>query len=150
MSTQDGEDDDQKNGELDPQNPREYLQKAAANMDDEYSNKKGSGSMQNYYGIAHTLREPVEEQPSLIVNGRLKQYQVRHFTMLPSLHTHVHAYIYYMYTYMYCTLLDFVSIHLLSSLLYEETSRGVHFQSCRLSELCLSKSLPGCLHFALQ
>ena len=105
MSTQDGEDDDQKNEELDPQNPREYLQKAAANMDDEYSNKKGSGSMQNYYGIAHTLREPVEEQPSLIVNGRLKQYQVRPFTMLPSLHMHTSITCTQMY--IYCTLLDF-------------------------------------------
>lgn len=43
-------------------------------MDDEYSQKKGS--MQNYYGIAHTLREPVDEQPKLICNGRLKEYQV--------------------------------------------------------------------------
>lgn len=94
MSTQDGEeDDDLKNEDLDPQNPREYLQKAAANMDDEYSNKKGSGSMQNYYGIAHTLREPVNEQPSLIVNGRLKQYQVRHFPLLSSLHIYTRTYI---------------------------------------------------------
>lgn len=67
---------DENGKELDPNNPREYIQKAAASMDDEYSQKKGS--MQNYYTIAHTLREPVEEQPSLIVNGRLKQYQVRH------------------------------------------------------------------------
>lgn len=94
MSTQDGEeDDDLKNEDLDPQNPREYLQKAAANMDDEYSNKKGSGSMQNYYGIAHTLREPVNEQPSLIVNGRLKQYQVRHFPLLSSLHIYTRTYV---------------------------------------------------------
>ena len=43
-------------------------------MDDEYSQKKGT--MQNYYGIAHTFREPVEEQPNLMVNGRLKEDQV--------------------------------------------------------------------------
>ena len=60
--------------ELDPNNPREYIQKASATMDDEYSQKKGT--MQNYYGIAHTYREPVEEQPRLLVNGRLKEYQV--------------------------------------------------------------------------
>lgn len=101
MSTQDGdEDEDQQDEELDPDNPREYIQKATANMDDEYSNKKGSGSMQNYYGIAHTLREPVEDQPTLIVNGRLKQYQVRHFPLLCTctcihvsrlVNAHVHA-----------------------------------------------------------
>ena len=60
---------------MDPNNPREYIQKASASMDDEYSHQK-KGAMQNYYGIAHTLREPVEEQPALIVNGRLKEYQV--------------------------------------------------------------------------
>ena len=62
--------------DIDPSNPREYIQKASASMDDEYSHKKGN--MQNYYGIAHTLREPVEKQPTIVVNGRLKEYQVRY------------------------------------------------------------------------
>ena len=61
--------------ELDPNNPQQYIQKSSATMDDEYSQKKGS--TQNYYGIAHTLREPVDKQPTLLVNGRLKEYQVR-------------------------------------------------------------------------
>ena len=60
--------------ELDPNNPRDYIQKASATMDDEYSQKKGN--MQNYYGIAHTLREPVHDQPTMVINGRLKEYQV--------------------------------------------------------------------------
>lgn len=60
--------------ELDPSNPREYIQKATSSMDDEYSQKKGS--LQNYYHIAHTMREPVAEQPDLMVNGYLKEYQV--------------------------------------------------------------------------
>ena len=61
--------------DLDPNNPRDYIQKTSATMDDEYSQKKGT--MQNYYGIAHTLREPVNAQPSIVINGRLKEYQVR-------------------------------------------------------------------------
>ncbi len=47
---------------------------ASSNMDDEYSQRKGSEN--TYYSIAHTLREPVSEQPSIVVNGRLKEYQV--------------------------------------------------------------------------
>ncbi len=47
---------------------------ASSNMDDEYSQRKGSEN--TYYSIAHTLREPVSEQPSIMVNGRLKEYQV--------------------------------------------------------------------------
>lgn len=43
-------------------------------MDDEYKLRKGSEK--NYYSIAHTLREPVSEQPTIVVNGRLKEYQV--------------------------------------------------------------------------
>ena len=61
--------------DIDPNNPREYIQKTSATMDDEYSTKKGT--MQNYYGIAHTLREPVDSQPTIVINGRLKEYQVR-------------------------------------------------------------------------
>ena len=67
-------DEDDKNKDIDP---RDYIQKASANMDDEYSHKKGS-SMQNYYSIAHTLKEPVDKQPTIVINGRLKEYQVLH------------------------------------------------------------------------
>lgn len=43
--------------------------------DDEYQVQKGS-SDKNYYGIAHTLREPVDRQPTLLSFGTLKEYQV--------------------------------------------------------------------------
>lgn len=38
--------------------------------DDEYMSKK------NYYGQAHDIREIVTEQASIMVNGKLKEYQV--------------------------------------------------------------------------
>lgn len=50
--------------------------------DDEY---KGGG-YQNYYNIAHALREPVHEQASLMVFGRLKEYQVKGLEWLVSLY----------------------------------------------------------------
>jgi SWI/SNF-related matrix-associated actin-dependent regulator of chromatin subfamily A protein 2/4 len=43
--------------------------------DDEYRDS-GSGS-QNYYTLAHTVHEEVTEQASILVNGKLKEYQVR-------------------------------------------------------------------------
>ena len=45
-------------------------------MDDEYNRRKGSEK--TYYSIAHTMLEPVTEQPAMLVNGRLKEYQVCH------------------------------------------------------------------------
>lgn len=38
--------------------------------DDEYMSK------QNYYGQAHEIRESVCEQASIMINGKLKEYQV--------------------------------------------------------------------------
>ena len=66
------EGENERRSHLDPSDLQDYIKKAQASMDDEYSQKKGS--MQNYYGLAHTLREPVEKQPSLVVNSQLKQY----------------------------------------------------------------------------
>ena len=54
--------------------PKIIIAKANTNMDDEYDNRKGSDS--NYYSIAHTLRETVSEQPSIMAFGKLKEYQV--------------------------------------------------------------------------
>ena len=31
----------------------------------------------NYYNIAHELKEDVKQQPSILVGGTLKEYQVR-------------------------------------------------------------------------
>lgn len=50
------------------------IAKASATMDDEYDSRKGSDA--NYYSIAHTLRETVTEQPTIMAFGKLKEYQV--------------------------------------------------------------------------
>ena len=59
---------------LDPNDPKALIAKASATVDDEYESRKGSDK--NYYQIAHTLREPVLEQPSMLAFGKLKAYQV--------------------------------------------------------------------------
>ena len=68
------EDDVMKEDERnDPNNPQAILAKGAA-VDDEYGSRKGSDT--TYYSIAHTLRETITEQPSIIAFGQLKEYQV--------------------------------------------------------------------------
>ena len=42
-------------------------------LEDEYHNYTDD---KTYYGIAHTTHEPITEQPSILVNGTLKNYQV--------------------------------------------------------------------------
>ncbi|RWS25890.1 transcription activator BRG1-like isoform X4 [Leptotrombidium deliense] len=54
----------------------------AVNEDDEY---KTSG-YQNYYNIAHAISEEVTEQSSLLINGRLKEYQIKGLEWLVSLY----------------------------------------------------------------
>ena len=65
---------------LDPNDPKALIAKASATVDDEYESRKGSDK--NYYQIAHTLKEPVLEQPKMLAFGKLKEYQV---------FAHVHA-----------------------------------------------------------
>ena len=60
--------------------PKAIIAKASANADDEYHQRPGSDK--NYYSIAHTLREPVYQQPSIMINGTLKEYQVRLFASI--------------------------------------------------------------------
>ncbi len=52
--------------------------------DDEY-NKEAMDNI-NYYNIAHCVREQVVEQPSLMVNGQLKEYQIKGLEWLVSLY----------------------------------------------------------------
>ena len=59
---------------LDPNDPKALIAKASATVDDEYESRKGSDK--NYYQIAHTLKEPVAEQPAMLSFGTLKEYQV--------------------------------------------------------------------------
>lgn len=56
-----------------PNNPREVLKKAKVE-DDEYKNISGE---KNYYSIAHTIKETVTQQATIMVNGLLKEYQVK-------------------------------------------------------------------------
>jgi len=53
--------------------------KAARLEDDEYKTTN-----QTYYNIAHSSSERVIEQPSLLVGGTLKEYQVCMFIMTSS------------------------------------------------------------------
>lgn len=56
--------------------------------DDEY-NKRGESSAnapQSYYTLAHAVREEVKEQASILVHGKLKEYQLRGLEWLVSLY----------------------------------------------------------------
>ena len=61
--------------------PKEIIQAASAE-DDEYK----TGGYQNYYNIAHAINEKVYEQASIMVFGRLKEYQVKGLEWLVSLY----------------------------------------------------------------
>lgn len=69
-------------GESPDDDVKTVIQSAAAE-DDEYSK---AGGYQNYYNIAHAIREEVKEQASLMVNGSLKEYQVKGLEWLVSLY----------------------------------------------------------------
>ncbi|XP_069692754.1 ATP-dependent helicase brm-like isoform X2 [Periplaneta americana] len=58
------------------------IQKAKVE-DDEYKNYTEE---QTYYSIAHTITEKVTEQASIMVNGKLKEYQIRGLEWLVSLY----------------------------------------------------------------
>lgn len=56
----------------------------AKRIDDEY--KKGVKGDANYYNIAHTIVEEVNEQATIMVNGKLKEYQVKGLEWMVSLY----------------------------------------------------------------
>jgi SWI/SNF-related matrix-associated actin-dependent regulator of chromatin subfamily A protein 2/4 len=60
---------------------REVIKKAKVE-DDEY---KTSTEEQTYYSIAHTIHEIVTEQANILVNGKLKEYQIKGLEWLVSL-----------------------------------------------------------------
>nr|CAD7453329.1 unnamed protein product [Timema tahoe] len=60
---------------------REMIKKAKVE-DDEY---KCSTEEQTYYSIAHTINEIVTEQSTILVNGSLKEYQIKGLEWLVSL-----------------------------------------------------------------
>lgn len=71
------EEGDQK---VNPEVAKEVIQ-SAAGEDDEYK----AGGYQNYYNIAHAVRETVTEQASIMVHGKLKEYQIKGLEWLVSL-----------------------------------------------------------------
>ena len=58
-------------GDLDEEKVKKTIQKAKVE-DDEYKTEE-----QTYYSIAHTVHEIVTEQASIMVNGKLKEYQIK-------------------------------------------------------------------------
>lgn len=50
---------------------------AKQDVDDEYGGAAFTRGLQSYYSVAHAVTEKVDRQSSLLVNGQLKQYQVK-------------------------------------------------------------------------
>ncbi|XP_047033977.1 ATP-dependent helicase brm isoform X1 [Helicoverpa zea] len=63
----------------DEEKAREMIKKAKVE-DDEYKTEE-----QTYYSIAHTVHESVTEQANILVNGKLKEYQIKGLEWLVSL-----------------------------------------------------------------
>eukprot|EP00088_Acartia_fossae_P015248 TRINITY_DN18323_c0_g1_i1.p1 TRINITY_DN18323_c0_g1~~TRINITY_DN18323_c0_g1_i1.p1 ORF type:complete len:1190 (+),score=494.76 TRINITY_DN18323_c0_g1_i1:54-3572(+) len=76
--------DEKKPAEDDTEGVIEKAKKEAKAAEDEY--KKGTQGETNYYSIAHTVAETVHEQATIMVNGKLKEYQVKGLEWLVSLY----------------------------------------------------------------
>uniref|UniRef100_A0A668A4Y7 SWI/SNF related BAF chromatin remodeling complex subunit ATPase 4a n=1 Tax=Myripristis murdjan TaxID=586833 RepID=A0A668A4Y7_9TELE len=63
-----------------------FLRHAKQDVDDEYGNAAFARGLQSYYAVAHAVTEKVEKQSSLLVNGQLKQYQIKGLEWLVSLY----------------------------------------------------------------
>uniref|UniRef100_A0A4W5NWX4 SWI/SNF related BAF chromatin remodeling complex subunit ATPase 4 n=1 Tax=Hucho hucho TaxID=62062 RepID=A0A4W5NWX4_9TELE len=63
---------------------RHIIEHAKQDVDDEYNSAEAAFArgLQSYYAVAHAVTERVEKQSTILINGQLKQYQVRH---LPNL-----------------------------------------------------------------
>ncbi|KAG4070329.1 hypothetical protein HA402_006471 [Bradysia odoriphaga] len=80
-----GDSDDEDHGisetkKDDPEKTQAIIKKAKVE-DDEYRTEE-----QTYYSIAHTVHESVTEQASILVNGKLKEYQIKGLEWLVSLY----------------------------------------------------------------
>lgn len=80
-----GDSDDEDHGisetkKDDPEKAQAIIKKAKVE-DDEYRTEE-----QTYYSIAHTVHESVTEQASILVNGKLKEYQIKGLEWLVSLY----------------------------------------------------------------
>uniref|UniRef100_A0AAQ4RL48 SWI/SNF related, matrix associated, actin dependent regulator of chromatin, subfamily a, member 4 n=1 Tax=Gasterosteus aculeatus aculeatus TaxID=481459 RepID=A0AAQ4RL48_GASAC len=65
---------------------RVLCRNAKQDVDDEYSGAAFARGLQSYYSVAHAVTEKVEKQSSLLVNGQLKQYQIKGLEWLVSLY----------------------------------------------------------------
>lgn len=54
-----------------------FCRHAKQDVDDEYGGAAFARGLQSYYAVAHAVTEKVDRQSSLLVNGQLKQYQVK-------------------------------------------------------------------------
>ncbi|XP_043475392.1 ATP-dependent helicase brm isoform X6 [Leptopilina heterotoma] len=92
-SDEDSEDDGEEEGDKDKKQKEKSIEEddeqneqnkkpvnKAKVEDDEYKTEE-----QTYYSIAHTVHEGVTEQASILVNGKLKEYQVKGLEWLVSL-----------------------------------------------------------------
>ncbi|CAI9732152.1 probable global transcription activator SNF2L2 isoform X1 [Octopus vulgaris] len=79
----DDDDDDDSDEEEDdkPKLPGNPELPPSTQDDDEYRN-----DLTNYYTIAHSVREIITEQASMLINGKLKEYQVKGLEWLVSLY----------------------------------------------------------------
>lgn len=62
---------DKSTGDSEEEKVKKTIHKAKVE-DDEYKTEE-----QTYYSIAHTVHEVVTEQASIMVNGKLKEYQIK-------------------------------------------------------------------------
>uniref|UniRef100_A0A4W5P077 SWI/SNF related BAF chromatin remodeling complex subunit ATPase 4 n=1 Tax=Hucho hucho TaxID=62062 RepID=A0A4W5P077_9TELE len=66
---------------------RHIIEHAKQDVDDEYNSAEAAFArgLQSYYAVAHAVTERVEKQSTILINGQLKQYQVRHLPNLVQL-----------------------------------------------------------------
>lgn len=70
---------DKSTGDSEEEKVKKTIHKAKVE-DDEYKTEE-----QTYYSIAHTIREVVTEQATIMVNGKLKEYQIKvSYLVLPN------------------------------------------------------------------
>lgn len=65
---------------------RHIIDHAKQDVDDEYGSAAFARGLQSYYAVAHAVTEKVDRQSSLLVNGMLKQYQIKGLEWLVSLY----------------------------------------------------------------
>ncbi|XP_075062877.1 SWI/SNF-related matrix-associated actin-dependent regulator of chromatin subfamily A member 4 isoform X2 [Mixophyes fleayi] len=66
---------------------REIIESARQDVDDEYSlSQAAEAGLRSYYAVAHAVTERIDKQSTLLVNGILKQYQVKGLEWLVSLY----------------------------------------------------------------